>query len=271
MTLNGDDLRKVQLVQLKILKEVHRICEKHNIQYFLLGGTLIGAIRHKGFIPWDDDLDIGMLREEYEKFFVICQTELSDEYFFQTIDTDPGYGYVFGKIMLKGTVFIEAISAKAHKKSGIFIDIFPYDCIPKERHKRFIQLALARFTTRAYYLKKRYKIKRPISVKSHFRTFFAMLFYFFPSSVLYSLLYHTITKYSHLAKNNEGMVTKFAGKRDIVDINNLRIVTLGAFEDGMFYIPKNYDIVLSNYLGDYMTLPPPEKRIPSHELIEYKL
>ena len=82
MTISNKDLRKAQLLMLKILKEVHKICEENNIKYFLSDGTLIGAIRHQGFIPWDDDLDIGMLREDYEKFCKIAPQILSENFIF---------------------------------------------------------------------------------------------------------------------------------------------------------------------------------------------
>lgn len=135
MTLSKDDLRKAQLLMLKILKEVHRICEKNGIHYFLSDGTLIGAIRHNGFIPWDDDLDIGMLRADYEKFKAAVQTELAEEFIFQSVETDNGCALPFAKVMLKNTKWLEAAtkSKKTRKDmQGIYIDVFPYDKIPAD-------------------------------------------------------------------------------------------------------------------------------------------
>ena len=92
------DLRKLQMIELEMLLEIDRICRKHNIEYFLSSGSLLGAVRHGGFIPWDDDLDIYMMRKEYERFLDICRTELNAEKFFmQTYETDPEYRWFYGR------------------------------------------------------------------------------------------------------------------------------------------------------------------------------
>ena len=106
--MEKDLLRKVQLTQLEIAKEIHRVCEENDIRYFLSDGTFLGAVRHQGFIPWDDDMDIGMLREDYEKFCRIAPQKLGEKYVFQNWYTDPNYGLPFGKVMKRGTVYQES-------------------------------------------------------------------------------------------------------------------------------------------------------------------
>lgn len=125
-----------------IALEIKRICEKNNIPYFLIGGTLLGAVRHKGFIPWDDDLDIGFLRKDYDRFLEVCKTELSEEMFLQTWDTDEYYGLPFGKVMLKGTRFRESANGTAAAQSMIFVDIFPYDDMPENGFKLKVQFLI---------------------------------------------------------------------------------------------------------------------------------
>ena len=101
-----DVTEQLQVAVLDIFKEFLCVCEKLNLKYYLLGGTLLGAVRHKGFIPWDDDIDVGMLREDYEVFLAHAQELLPDHLFLQTYKTDPGYHHVFAKIRNSNTTFL---------------------------------------------------------------------------------------------------------------------------------------------------------------------
>ena len=132
-TLTPETLRKLQLVELKALDEVKRICELHNLKYFLIAGNLIGAIRHKGFIPWDDDIDIGMMRSDYDKFIEYCKTDLDTEHFFlQTPSTEKGNGdFELARIRINGTKFVEKHRKDLNLHNGIFVEVFPYDDLPE--------------------------------------------------------------------------------------------------------------------------------------------
>ena len=129
--IEGELLRKLQLMELEMLIEVDRICRKYDIQYFLDGGTLLGAVRHDGFIPWDDDADIIMLHEEYEKFYNACKKELNTERFFlQDYRTDKHYLWGFAKMRRNGTTFLREGQEHVKCHTGVCIDIFYCDNVP---------------------------------------------------------------------------------------------------------------------------------------------
>lgn len=122
--LGGLTLREYQLRLLDILKEVKRICVKHNIQFYLMYGTLIGAVRHHGFIPWDDDVDIALISDEFQKFKQICSTELDSKYEFISYDTDDRHAYTFARIREKGSTYIITSEVSRHgTPAGFYIDI----------------------------------------------------------------------------------------------------------------------------------------------------
>ena len=125
-------LRKVQLTQLEIAKEIRRVCDENNIRYFLACGTFLGAVRHQGFIPWDDDMDIGMLRSDYEKFCRIAPQKLKPEDCLQTWYTDPNYSLPFGKVLKRNTPYLESKKTRKLKENGFYVDIFPYDYAPED-------------------------------------------------------------------------------------------------------------------------------------------
>lgn len=126
-----EELRQVQLIQLEMLMEVDRICRKNNIKYNIIAGTLLGAVRHKGYIPWDDDADVAMLRDEYEKFRKACKTDLDQErFYFQDNRNTKGYRWGYGKLRRKGTNFTRENQEHMPYAQGIFIDVFPLDNVP---------------------------------------------------------------------------------------------------------------------------------------------
>ncbi len=129
--LSKEELRSVQLIEVEMIEEIDRICKKCQIQYCISAGTQLGAIRHQGFIPWDDDADIAFLRPEYEKFRKACETELDqDRFYFQDYRNTVGYRWGYGKLRRKGTEFVRLYQEDMPYEQGIFVDIMPYDNVP---------------------------------------------------------------------------------------------------------------------------------------------
>ena len=137
MILTNEQLRKLQLKETEILKEIDRLCRKHKIYYSLMYGTLIGALRHKGFIPWDDDIDILMTRDNFDKFLNVLN-ELDDKFFYIDSYTNKHYGLRFGKVMMKNTIMQEKITSKK-VPCGIFIDIFVVEKTSLDEKKQIKQ------------------------------------------------------------------------------------------------------------------------------------
>lgn len=129
--LSSEQLRQLQTIELEMLVEVDRICKENNIKYTIIGGTLLGAVRHGGFIPWDDDADVAMLRPEYEKFCRVCEKSLNTQKFYlQNMDNTKGYRWGYAKLRRKGTLFLRQYQEHMGYKQGIFLDIFPIDGTP---------------------------------------------------------------------------------------------------------------------------------------------
>lgn len=138
--LDDETLRQLQLVQLEMLVEVDRVCKKCGIKYNIIAGTLLGAVRHGGYIPWDDDADVALLRPEYEKFREACKTELDTErFYFQDHRNTEGYRWGYGKLRRKNTLFLRENQEHMSYEQGVFIDIFPLDGVPDNYMLRSIK------------------------------------------------------------------------------------------------------------------------------------
>lgn len=152
MTYDDETLRALQLVELDVLKAIDSVCRKHGIAYFLDSGTALGAARHQGFIPWDDDIDIGMLREDYERFLELAPEELGSEYVVAKPGSLTGYAAMFSKVWKRGTVFQTQETMESGLPQGVFVDVFPYDPLHADPLMREKQKAAGRRWQRISYL-----------------------------------------------------------------------------------------------------------------------
>lgn len=162
-------MKEVWAVELDLLSELLRVCSKHNIQISAMSGTLLGAVRHQGFIPWDDDIDMGMLREDYEKLCEVAPVEFQEPYFFQTEYTD--HGSLRGHAQLRNSKTTAILMTEKERRlqfnQGIFIDIFPYDYVVDDKKKRLKEqkriIRLKKITyTIAYFTDQYYPVHKGI-------------------------------------------------------------------------------------------------------------
>ena len=265
--LGSDFMNKVQQRQYEILVELDRICKKNNIEYFLDGGTLLGAVRHQGFIPWDDDLDVGMFRKDYNKFVKIINEELNDKYFFQNCENDIYFGYMFGKLRIKNTKYTEKICKKAKASDGIFIDVFPFDNISsneKESKRNFMKVASLRIML---LLKNNYIVETNTLIKKMEKIILKVASLFISKKGIIKKINKIVNKYNDV---DTGYVTNFSTpyfNKSRFNKQWLNERTLLNFENGKYMCPKNYDSYLKYIYNDYMTLPPIEKRV-SHGIVD---
>ena len=145
-------LHKLQAEELDVLLAISELCEKNDITWFLISGTALGAARHQGFIPWDDDIDIGMLREDYDRFLELAASGLPAGYSLHTAENTKGFAALFAKVYRDGTVFQTAETREAGCEQGIFVDIFPFDRVPRDEQECLRVRKKAAFWQRASYL-----------------------------------------------------------------------------------------------------------------------
>lgn len=265
-----NNTKEIQQIALNIMKYIDKICRENDIKYFLAGGTLLGAVRHKGFIPWDDDIDINMLRPDYEKFLKIMDNIKHDQYkCLHYGENFPNYAYRFAKVVDLNTKLQES-TLISHQDMGVFVDIFPIDGMNIKKWKRPISktVFLTQCLVTASY-KKMPKIKNKFKyfAKSILRLYTKMFGwkYWLKRHEKYIKKYQDLDKFEHRYAFSGCYRYKDIMPKELFD----EVIEL-KFEDTKFLAPKNYDYYLSSLYGDYMTPPPPEKQVTHHDLKIYK-
>ncbi len=262
-------LRQAQLVMLRMLKVVDSLCRKHHISYWICSGTLLGAVRHKGFIPWDDDLDVSMLRDDYERFLVIAKKELPDDMFLQTKENEPAYDCLTLPCKIRDTKSLIMASYLEKKKyhKGIFIDIFPFDRYHRSGLKRFKEVSLKKYNNfidkcfDAEIGKDSSLIKR---ILAWFRPFFKVLLLCYQLAVK-PIIERNKTLSDSACFVGHGFDTPWLRSFNMADIFPLQEVI---FENYRIFAPHNTDAYLKHLYGDtYMTPPPENQRVQSHSTI----
>lgn len=269
--MERDILVKVQKIQLEMAKDVKRICDENGIRYFLYRGTFLGAVRHKGVIPWDDDMDFGMLREDYEKFCAIANEKLDSQYCFQNWHTDENYALPFGKVRKRGTVFVESKCARL-PENGIYIDIYPLDFAPADPGERKVLAGKLLHLFRIKLMKCGYtpwmEENTVIWKKRIGYLLYQFVSLFFSQKMLrdtYEKLVRAVPEADTLYEQSALPIAYYFDRQWCGELAEY------PYEDTTFLGPKNYDAFLSSLYGDYMELPPADKRENRHQIKELYL
>jgi len=265
------ETKEIQSILLNILKYVDKVCKENNINYSLAGGTLLGAVRHKGFIPWDDDIDIMMLRPDYERFLEIMDKDHNNQ--FKCLhygENFPNYFYRFAKVVDLTTAVQEG-EYITNEDMGLYVDIFPFDGLDIKKSKKSINKAL--FYSRMINISatKKFVREKTDGTGKHILKLLTA-----PFAKLFGWKFW-LKKHEKLAKkisvNDIDNVVCYSGcyrEKDIVPREIFNDYVLLDFEDVKLPSIANYDYYLTSLYGDYMTPPPPEKRVAKHDLKIYK-
>ena len=262
-----ETLKKIQSIELSIFKDFKEVCDKNSIVYFGLAGTGIGALRHGGFIPWDDDIDVGLLRKDYDKIIEIFKRDFSDKYTIVNGDEFSNYPLMTTRIVLNGSKFIEEPLKNIDCPLGIFLDVYAFDCAAADEKKRKKQALGAWIFSKLLILK---HIPFPVlpytGIKkkiAHCITACAWAFlnvFCISHKWLYNKCKSISCRYNDTDTGFYGYFCDTAMFSNFFEKEDLFPVREENFEDTVMCFPKNLEKSLTTMFGDYMQLPPPEKR-----------
>ncbi|WP_049895871.1 LicD family protein [Oribacterium sp. NK2B42] len=255
-----EKLKKIWKIQMDLALEVKRICEKYDIQYFIIWGTLLGAVRHGGYIPWDDDFDIAFLRKDYDKFCSIAKNEIKSPYFLQNNATDKGYYLPYSRLRNSKTTGIIYANIPFPYNNGVFVDLYPLDVLTANKMMRYLQFKLRdsfRLLCDKYYAKERGE-RYPRSLEI-VRKFFS-----------YEKICEWMDKIYKLGEIFGGNEVGLVYHPDLIKNYKFKKKYIGKveniiFDNVYFSAPQFKEKILEQVYGDYMKLPPARKRGNWHE------
>ncbi|EOB21459.1 putative phosphotransferase LicD4 [Streptococcus mitis 11/5] len=263
------DIREIQQMELGIMEYIHEVCQKIGVKYFLAYGSLIGAVRHKGFIPWDDDMDICMLREDYEKLQDYLIANPDERYEVMSYKNNLNYVYPFMKVQDNQTYLLEE-DVRIDSNMGIYVDIFPVDgyeddSVFKDKMTRLIKKRqLSCYTFKG--------ITNTKSLLNSLIRYISVIIFYFTNTNKY------IRGIDELAQSRKVGDYELVDYLIYKDMNKpvwkrewLNQTITGVFEGKEFMIPKNYHEILTSDYGDYTQLPPVELRFSHHDFQLWKI
>ncbi len=258
-------LEELKAIQLEILDVVTEFCEKHGIQYWLDSGTLLGAVRHNGYIPWDDDIDIGMLRHDYDRFIRMFNTE-NKRYKVYSIENNNHFYYPHAKVLDLDTLLFEP--DENGLKLSVNIDVFVYDNAPDD-DKLVEKMYDKRDKLRKWYSRSLFSKPHGSLPRKMAMTLALNVLKVIPPSIFIKHMVYNSKQYSKVETSRVGNFTSYT--RMACDKRVFREFVIHEFEGKTYKIPIGYDEWLRAFYGNYMELPPIEKQVSHHSFKAYML
>ena len=253
-------LRRLQLQELDLLREFARRCEAASLRWYVLGGTLIGAARHGGFVPWDDDVDVGMPRPDYARFEALAAVDPDPRFAWQAVGTDTAAPFAYGKLLLAGTDVVDPSTAHLPLRRGVFLDVFPLDGAPGPGTGRVVHRLGLKLAVTA--LGSRLRRTGP-------RAAAAMVLRLVPRALALAVLDAFARRYPF---DRSPFVVNAAGahgyRRECHPRGRLEPATTLAFEGLDVRAPRDWRSYLEHVYGEWAVLPPPGERRPHHGLVD---
>lgn len=259
--------KEIQLLELEILKEVIRISDENNLTYYIIGGSLIGVLRHKGFIPWDDDIDIGMPRSDYEKFIEICKKDINGQYAIIDNSTDPKWFFNFAQIVNK-KIKIKIETTENPRISNPWVDLFPIDGLPSDKKKRkrhFRKILHYRYLIQLANIENQVdqsRKDRPLRERLILKIFSTFkIKKFINSKNILRKMKIALKTYDFYQSEYAGNLLGRYREKEVVPKNYFGKPKKLPFEEIMVNVPEKYHELQTHLYGDYMSLPPKEKQV----------
>lgn len=266
-----EEIRKYQLAQLELIDVVNNLCSELNLTYYIIGGTLLGAVRHKGFIPWDPDIDIAMPRDDYEKLRQYFAENKSDRYFYQHYSTEKNHLFPHALLIIKGShvKFKSRTTSYLPAYDGIYLDIFPLDNAPESQKKQAAQMKRIKRIERIIELKAAYRYRDSGILKLLAKSAVKVLLSPISFKYLNEHLDATMRKYNDpSAKTFVSMASHYSYWKQLMSKDIYGAPTKIEYEGMMLSAPEKTHEYLTRIFGDYMQLPPEEQRLAVLEKIE---
>jgi lipopolysaccharide cholinephosphotransferase len=251
------DLRELQLVELDVLREFARRCDAASLRWFVVGGTLLGAVRHRGFVPWDDDIDVAMPRPDFDRFEALCGRSADPAYSWQSCRTDPAYPFVYGKLGRTGTSMVEPAIAHLRVRQSIHVDVFALDGAPESMLARSVHALIVKLAVTAIGARiRRTGVRRAVAYPLRF----------VPRSWAIRLLDRLALAFPY---DRSPRVVNAGGAwgygRECQPRGRFVPAACVEFEGLPVPAPGRWHEYLSQVYGDYQRLPPPDQRRPRHD------